>query len=78
MVGRAQTPAQKKKILERLEKVWNTGDNKYLRLGQLLTIVFEKGKFNERGEPEHLMCFFYTEDEDFIKKVEEYGSNNQK
>ncbi len=56
--NRAETPAQKKKVLDRLYKLWTKGDIKYLRLGQLIGNVFQ----------EH----YNVEDEDFITTLEDF------
>lgn len=60
--GRAQTPEQKKQVLQRLYKIWLSYP--HLRLGQLLHNVVD-------GSGQAL---FYIEDEPLVKVCEEYGT----
>lgn len=68
---RAVTDEQKKEIILRLYRLWIAGDNKFLRLGQLIQNVFEKSSFNPKtGEPVLSMDFYSIEDFDFIEELE--------
>lgn len=71
--GRAYQPEQKKDVLLRLLRVWMSGDNQYLRLGQLFSHVFEEVEVNkETGEVKHLMCVAQIEDYPMIEEIEEH------
>lgn len=70
---RAITIEQKREIIVRLYRVWCTGDNKHLRLGQLLAIVFEEAEMDMKtGESKHFMCLFSKEDYDLIEEIEKF------
>jgi len=56
IAGRAETPAEKQALIDRLLDVWNR--NPELRLGQLIRSVF--------------LDSFYVEDAFFIREIEQY------
>lgn len=56
---RALTPEQKKEILDRLLKLWLSGDNHYLRLGQLVNNYLHEGD-----------RLYHIEDYDLIEELE--------
>ena len=70
---RALTVPQKKEIILRLYRLWTAEKNQYLRLGQMLAIVFEETEMDMKtGEAKHYMCLFGKEDYDFIDEMEKY------
>lgn len=59
---RATTPEKKKEFLHRLETIWM--NNPSLRFGQLLENVYHHLREDH--------CFYYTEDEPFLQRVEAF------
>lgn len=70
---RAFTLEQKKEVILRLFRLWKQEQNKDLRLGQMLAIVFEETELDMKsGEGKHYMCIFSKEDYDLIDELEKY------
>jgi len=79
MSRRAITIPQKKEIVLRLYRLWIAGDNHSLRLGQLLSVVFEEVEIDMKtGESKHYGCMFGKEDYDLIDELERYWKVKEK
>lgn len=64
MDKRATTNEQKREVIERLYKLWTTGDNQYLRLGQLIENTRCEIYYKEDYELLDYLEDFYNESED--------------
>ena len=66
MKNRANTPEEKKQILDNIYYAWLATPD--LRLGQLL----------ECAKPQHLDDLFYIEDLDLLKEIQKFTQKNGK
>lgn len=67
--GRAETPEQKRAVVERILAVWERYP--LMRLGQLLenSLTVESDRINCKG---WFQDYFFTEDEDMARIVEQF------
>lgn len=61
--GRADTPAKKREVMQRLQRAWRRIPG--LRLGQLFVYAMGHDK----------IAFYYAEDFDLIERVEQYADS---